>query len=177
MIDSGATGNFISRDLVRSADLPTRKKKQQYDLQMADGSILSTGRVDEETTSLPVAIQRHHEEITFDVVGMATHHVILGMPWLNKHNPGINWKTGVLKIERSGFVTSIRPTQQQRMLVDERSNRRPVEACEASFANDKDDLQEKGSDSTATNGGQRSYKVRASEGKDEPSGIPREYHK
>ena len=177
MIDSGATGNFISRDLVRSADLPTRKKKQQYDLQMADGSTLSTGRVDEETTSLPVAIQRHHEEITFDVVGMATHHVILGMPWLNKHNPGINWKTGVLKIERSGFVTSIRPTQQQRMLVDERSNRRPVEACEASFANDKDDLQEKGSDSTATNGGQRGYKVRASEGKDEPSGIPREYHK
>ena len=28
IIDSGATGNFISRDLVRSADLPTRKKKQ-----------------------------------------------------------------------------------------------------------------------------------------------------
>ena len=80
IIDSGDTGNFISKDLVRSADLPTRKKKQQYNLQMADGSTLSTGRVDEETTSLPVAIQRHHEEITFDVVRMATHHVILGMP-------------------------------------------------------------------------------------------------
>ena len=111
IIDSGATGNFISKDLVRSADLPIRKKKQQYDLQMADGLILSTGRVDEETASLPVTIQRYHKEITFDVVGIATHHVILGMPWLNKHNPGINWKTGVLKIERSGFVTSIRPTQ------------------------------------------------------------------
>ena len=80
MIDSGATGNFISKDLVRSADLPTRKKKQQYDLQIADGSTLSTGRVDEETTSLPVTIQRHHKEITFDVIRIATYYVILGMP-------------------------------------------------------------------------------------------------
>ena len=111
IIDSGATGNFISRDLVRSADLPTRKKKQQYDLQMADGLILLTGRVDEETASLLVTIQRHHKEITFDVIRMATYHVILGMPWLNKYNLEINWKTGVLKIKRSGFVTSIRPTQ------------------------------------------------------------------
>ena len=78
---------------------------------MADGLILSTGRVDEETTSLPVAIQRYYKEITFDVVGIATYYVILGMPWLNKHNLEINWKTGVLKIKRSGFVTSIRPTQ------------------------------------------------------------------
>ena len=80
IIDSGATRNFISKDLVRSADLLIRKKKQQYDLQIADGSILSTGRVDEETTSLPVTIQRYHKEITFDVVRIATYHVILGMP-------------------------------------------------------------------------------------------------
>ena len=110
MIDSGASRNFISRDLVRSVGLLTRKKKQQYDLQIADGSTLSIGRVDEETTSLPVTIQRHHKEITFNIVGMATYHVILGIPWLNKYNSEINWKTGVLKFERSGNVTSIQPT-------------------------------------------------------------------
>ena len=80
MIDSGVTGNFVSRGLVRSVGLPTRKKKDQYDLQMTDGSTLSTGRIDEETHSLPVIIQRHHEEITFNIVRMATYYIILGMP-------------------------------------------------------------------------------------------------
>ncbi len=80
MIDSGATGNFVSRTLVQSAGLPTRKKKEPYSLQMADGSELSTGSIGEETTSLHLAIQRHREEISLDVVGMATHHIILGMP-------------------------------------------------------------------------------------------------
>ena len=177
MIDSGATGNFISKDLVRSTDLPTRKKKQQYDLQMADGSTSSTGRVDEETFSLPVAIQRHHEEITFDVVGMATHHVILEMPWLNKHNPEINWKTGVLKFGRTGDVTSIKSTRWQWTSVDEKQNRRPVEACNASVSKYKGDLQQRGSDSSAISKGQRGNEERAIEGNDAPSGIPREYEK
>lgn len=106
MIDSGATGNFISWKYARWKRLPTQKKKDQYDLQMADGSTLSS-RVDEETISLPLAIQRHHEELTFDVVGMATHDVILGMPWLKKHNPVIDWRRGVLTFKRTGDVTSI----------------------------------------------------------------------
>ena len=177
MIDSGATGNFISKYLVRSRGLPTRKKKQQYDLQMADGSKLSTGRIDEETFSLPVAIQRHHEEITFDVVGMATHHVILGMPWLKKHNPVIDWTKGVLRFEQTGNVTSIHPIHRQRTMIDERLNRRPVEACVASSSKNKDGFQQRRSDSTATKKGQRGKEVRVSEGSDAPSAIPREYGK
>ncbi len=80
MIDSRVTGNFVSRTLIQSAGLPTRKKKEPYSLQMADGSELLTGSVGEETTSLYLAIQRHREEISLDVVRIATHHIILGMP-------------------------------------------------------------------------------------------------
>lgn len=153
MIDSGATGNFVSRDLVRSVDLPTRRKEDQYDLQMADGSTLSTGRIDEETYSLPVTIQRHHEELTFDVVGMATHYIILGMPWLKKHNPAINWQKGVLTFANTGDVASIQPIRRQWTTIDEKRNRRPVEACIASVLK-KDDLK-RGSDSARTSKGQQ----------------------
>lgn len=45
-----------------------------------DGNPLPSGdgRMDEETESLPVAIQSHH---IFDIVGMATHDIVPGMPW------------------------------------------------------------------------------------------------
>jgi len=80
IIDSGVSRNFISEVLVRLVGLLTRRKKDLYDLRMADGLTLLKGSVDEETTSLPFVIQRHYKEMSFNIIGMATHHIILGMP-------------------------------------------------------------------------------------------------
>ncbi len=80
MIDSRVSGNFISEALVRLVGLLTRRKKDLYNLRMADGSTLLKGSVDEETTSLLFIIQRHYKEMSFDIIGMATYYIILGMP-------------------------------------------------------------------------------------------------
>ena len=45
-----------------------------------------------EVLSVPLQIQNHFEQLDLDAFGMATHDVILGLPWLRKHNPRINWK-------------------------------------------------------------------------------------
>jgi predicted ribosome-associated RNA-binding protein Tma20 len=70
MIDSGATGNFLSHKFTSSNDLAIQKKKAPYELIVIDGSPLSTkdGRVDRETIPLLVAIQKHYKELTFDIV-------------------------------------------------------------------------------------------------------------
>ena len=78
MIDSGATGNFISERLVSSAGLSTKRKRYSYQLQVVDGSDLLEG-VGEETPFLSVIIQRHYEEIAFDIVRIATHDIVLGI--------------------------------------------------------------------------------------------------
>jgi len=152
MIDSGVTGNFVSQALVQSAGLLTRKKKELYSLQMADGLELSIGSVGEETTSLYLVIQRHYKEISLDVVRIATHHIILGIPWLKKYNPVINWKIRVLRFKRTGIITSIHPTRRQRTTVDEKLNRRPVEVYITSSSN-KDDLKREGSNLAGTSRG------------------------
>jgi hypothetical protein len=43
-----------------------------------------------EVSSVPMKLSTHHEEIDLDVFGMATHDIILGLPWLRKHNPKID---------------------------------------------------------------------------------------
>ena len=80
MIDSGATGNFMSDVLAQVRKVPTKDKEEPYQLQMADGSNLSSGNINRETIPLDVAIQQHHKEVTFDVVRIANHHIILGAP-------------------------------------------------------------------------------------------------
>ena len=42
----------------------------------------------------------HIERIRMDVCNLGKMDVILGMPWLQAHNPEINWETGEVKIMR-----------------------------------------------------------------------------
>ena len=78
MVDSGATGNFVSERVVSRTDLPTRQKDDPYDLSAINGEALTEG-VTTETLPLQVAIQHHHEKLVFDVTRMAIHDVVLGM--------------------------------------------------------------------------------------------------
>ena len=36
----------------------------------------------------------HSETLTFDVTPLGGHNIILGLPWLQQHNPLIHWSTG-----------------------------------------------------------------------------------
>jgi len=42
----------------------------------------------------------HIERIRMDMCNLGKTNVILGMPWLQAHNPEINWKTREVKITR-----------------------------------------------------------------------------
>ena len=88
MIDSGASGNFISTSTVNRFGLATQSKEHGYELVAIDG--LALPGVSEETVPLQLVTQRHHEDIILDVVEMANHHIVLGMPWLRQHNPTID---------------------------------------------------------------------------------------
>ena len=90
IIDSGSTGNFVSKSFTRQHPVLRREKARsdQYSLELVDGT--TTRKVDKETIPLPLAIQQYYENITLDVVEMATHEIILGIPWLKKHNPIID---------------------------------------------------------------------------------------
>jgi hypothetical protein len=47
-------------------------------------------KITHEVTRVTLSIQNHQEEIDLDVFGLATHDIILGLPWLREHNPRID---------------------------------------------------------------------------------------
>lgn len=66
-------------------------------------------------------IQKHHEVITLDVLGTAAHDVILGLPWLRKHNPVIDWKNNKLSLRCCSRGTlQLDPAQLTKQLADEK---------------------------------------------------------
>ena len=64
-----------------------------------DGSRNSAGDITHTTTIL-MEYLRHREELTAEVTNLGKNSLILGYTWLQKHNPTIDWQTGVIKFTR-----------------------------------------------------------------------------
>ena len=95
MLDSGATGNFIDHGMVNTLQIPLMKKDTPEEVQAVDGKPLSSGPLTEHTTVLQLRMvvgEEHHiEGVRFNVIDAPQYGIILGMPWLQQHNPLINW--------------------------------------------------------------------------------------
>jgi hypothetical protein len=97
LIDSGASGNFVSLDLIRRARLPVTVHHRRRTITLADGSRQSSRLC---AKQLQLRLGTHCE--TIDLTVMPIHHhdfdLVLGMPWLTRVNPQIDWAQRTLTI-------------------------------------------------------------------------------
>lgn len=91
MIDSGASGNFISHTFVIKHGLRFTAKDEPYRLSTVDGSAADYGDgwIRMETEQTNIVIGNHKENIALDITKMPSHDIILGIPWLRTHEPYI----------------------------------------------------------------------------------------
>ena len=89
-VDSGATHDFIDSDFTAMHSLPQYPLPNPRRLLMADGSESRGGRVSHES-ALQLAIGSHSENLRPNVTKVGNHDIILGMPWLRRHDPRIHW--------------------------------------------------------------------------------------
>jgi Retroviral aspartyl protease len=90
MVDSGATGNYISSGYVARNKIPTREKKDSYALTTADGTPLGNiRRVCQEMEPMTLNLKDHHKTLILDVIDIK-HDIILRILWLKDHNLKIN---------------------------------------------------------------------------------------
>ena len=90
MVDSGAMGNFIHPRFVQEHGLTT-KERTPLVVNDVNGRLLS--RVDRQT-EVRMSIAGHSEMITFDVAPLGKHNIVLGLPWLQHHDPIMQWSSG-----------------------------------------------------------------------------------
>ena len=64
-----------------------------------DGTPNEAGSVTE-VVDLILRYKNHSERSLFAVAGLGRQSLILGLPWLQKHNPEIDWVTGEVKMSR-----------------------------------------------------------------------------
>jgi len=101
LLDCGASGNYITWRVARQHGFRITTKQHPYRLGLADGSHADHGMITRETVGLAMNIEEHQEVISFDVFD-SSWDAVLGIPWLEKWNPQIDWRHKTLKFPEEG---------------------------------------------------------------------------
>ena len=62
-----------------------------------DGTENKGGSIIEEVTMI-ISYQCHKEKVVSEMCDLGKTNLIIGIKWLKKHNPAVNWKTGEVKM-------------------------------------------------------------------------------
>ena len=96
LVDSGASGNFISEHLVSEHDLRTVRSHEKIQVHLADGSMRASNRI---VQRAQVMYEEHAEFLDFHVMKLPKYDAILGKSWLDRWNPNIDWRAGTISIQ------------------------------------------------------------------------------
>lgn len=95
LIDSGADANLIGREMAHQLGVAWEKLPRAVPVRALDGHRLGT--VTHQTTPVEVLLaDEHWERAPFHILDQPGLSLVLGYPWLRRHNPHIDWKTGVI---------------------------------------------------------------------------------
>ncbi|SJL01314.1 uncharacterized protein ARMOST_04634 [Armillaria ostoyae] len=103
LVDSGCTSSAINRAFVRKNQLDTVKTAVPIVVYNADGTRNQAGDITE-YVEMRMTIGDHVERIDFAVTDLGPKDLYLGHDWLKRHNPVINWETGVVIFGRCHCV-------------------------------------------------------------------------
>src|SRR4051812_33271346 len=111
MIDSGLMGDFISQQCVERFGLAVHDIKATP-IRFGNGSLGESNKI---VLAACLKLPEHEESINLCVISLPHHDIILGLPWLKKWNPRINWRTNQVLFSR----TDPEPTQAPRKSPEE----------------------------------------------------------
>ena len=106
MIDSGATALFLSQPFVATQKITPFRLRTPITLLNIDGSVNVAGSITH-FTRLCLTVDQHEEWTDFLITNLGGEDIILGLPWLRKVNPAIDWEKGLVSIPAPRHRTTI----------------------------------------------------------------------
>ena len=74
--------------------IPQEALETPLSVSALDGQPIGDGKVTSATTPLRLRVGNHNKTISLHLLDSPEFPVVLGFPWLNRHNPHIDWSTG-----------------------------------------------------------------------------------
>ena len=92
LLDSGASACFLDEEFAKRHNIPLVQKAKPIHVEVIDGRPLLSGSVTHESKPIEVAFKGHNSHIVFNIIRTPSNPIILGLSWLETHNPSIDWR-------------------------------------------------------------------------------------
>lgn len=112
LLDCGASEVFIDKEFVRKRNIPTIKLKKPKNVYNADGSRNKEGKITH-VVKTEIKIGENSQPEILWVTELGDEDFILGLTWLKRHNPKINWETGKMTIKDQKTYIRSKSTKSQ----------------------------------------------------------------
>lgn len=89
LVDCGASGNFVSASFVRQHQLSVTPMDDAPLVTLANGISKKSAGI---LTAMPIRVGSYSDPIDFVSTDLQGYDAILGMPWLSRYNPRVDWK-------------------------------------------------------------------------------------
>jgi len=89
LLDSSVTGMFMDREMAKKHGFEMTKLERPLKVKNVDGTENSRGNITHQI-EVNIFYKNYVERMQMDVCNLGETEVILGMPWLQAHNPEIN---------------------------------------------------------------------------------------
>jgi len=97
LLDSRAIGLFMNIAFAKEKGFRMEKLKNSLLVRNVDGTVNVGGAITYQV-ECNMFFKEHVERVRMDMCNLEKMEVILGMPWLATHNPGIDWEKGEVRI-------------------------------------------------------------------------------
>lgn len=89
LIDSAAGADLMNWGLAEHLGLKTEPLAQSIEAKALNGERLFS--ITHVTEPVQLCINDHEEQLSFYLITSPAHTLILGLPWLIRHDPHVNW--------------------------------------------------------------------------------------
>jgi len=114
LLDSGTMGMFMDKKTAVKHGFMLKKLERPTMVRNVDRTNNSGGAITHQVEA-NVYYKGHIERMRMDVCDLGKTKAILGMLWLQVHNPEINWETGEVKMMRCPPLCGRRPREVERV--------------------------------------------------------------
>lgn len=128
LVDTGASNNFVRAKVVSECGLHLPKTTREMVIRLANGS---TVKVPKQTKRLTVGFEDFRGEDEFILLDLDDKFdIILGMPWLRRYQPRIDWKRMKVSVDKSREVDLRQATTDEAVWVYTSVEEVPDKPCE-----------------------------------------------
>jgi hypothetical protein len=96
LLDCGASGEFMDSEFVKLHNIPLIKLNKPWITRNTDGTQNKQGMVMHKAI-INLGVNGKEDSMAFFITELGKDNMILGLTWLRKHNPIVNWKEGTLR--------------------------------------------------------------------------------